>query len=168
MKPSKQPRGARGRYAPTDTDERMWANIEKEHETVAGINDCWRWIGGMFEETGYGKFYVDRYPHYAHRWVYRRLVGTIPESLELDHLCRHRWCVNPAHLQPVTHRVNVIRGDAAQSNKRRAAERTHCRSGHELTPENTYHNPGGYRACRICLRAGSLRHYWKKKGQNNG
>jgi hypothetical protein len=70
---------------------------------------CWRWKGGQ-NGPGYSMFWLDGQMRYAHRLVYELLVGPIPEGLELDHLCRNRACVNPAHLEPVTHSLNVLRG----------------------------------------------------------
>jgi hypothetical protein len=80
----------------------------------------------------------------AHCIAYRLLVGEVPEGLELDHLCRNPRCCNPDHLDPVTHAVNMSRGAHAM--------KTHCKHGHEYTPENTYVNPRGSRECRVCIR----------------
>jgi len=88
----------------------------------------------------------------AHRAMYVLMVGAIPDGLMLDHLCRNRACVNPGHLEPVTHAENQRRGVLA---------RTHCKWGHEFTPENTYVG-GGKRTCRIC-NAESVRRYTLRK-----
>lgn len=53
---------------------------------------------------------------YAHRAMYEQEVGPITEGLELDHLCRQTMCVNPSHLEPVTHAVNLRRGNGAKVN----------------------------------------------------
>jgi hypothetical protein len=83
------------------------------------------------------------------------LVGPIPDGLVIDHLCRVRHCVNPAHMEPVTDRENVFRGFAAI---------THCPKGHEYTADNTYIPPStGSRECRRC-RAEQRRKYKRKKG----
>ena len=80
--------------------------------------------------------------------VYALLVGEIPAGLELDHLCRVRECVNPQHLEAVTHHENMLRS--------REATKTHCKHGHEFTPENTYtyqRGVGIQRCCKTCTYA---------------
>lgn len=109
---------------------------------------CWEWTGRL-DTFGYGQ--VDwpnsKKAQSAHRAIYKHLIGEIPEGMELDHLCRNRRCANPAHLEPVTHRENCRRG-------LKGILRTHCKLGHELTPENTYVQPKtGQRHCRKCKRA---------------
>ena len=95
----------------------------------AGDDACWSWLGAR-SQTGYGRFWVDGKTVKAHRWAYEHLVGPIPDGLTIDHLCRVRSCVNPAHLEPVSNRVNVLRGDAPAA---RNARKTHCVRGHEFT-----------------------------------
>jgi HNH endonuclease len=109
---------------------------------------CWIWIGALASFSpstplGYGRFRGRQ----AHRVAWERLRGPVPENLELDHLCRMTPCVNPDHLEPVTHAENLRRGKGNQN-----AQKTHCIRGHEFTPENTYRQSGGGRGCRICRR----------------
>lgn len=105
---------------------------------------CIKWTGAL-DRDGYGR--VGRDCDLAHRVAYEREFGPIPEGLEIDHLCRVRSCVNPEHLEPVTHAENMRRLSEAI---------THCRHGHEYTPENSYPIPprarGGRRDCRECIR----------------
>ncbi len=119
---------------------------------VRKTEGCWEWIG-YDGPNGYGRVKLVGRNILAHRAVYEALVGTIPEGAELDHLCRNRRCVNPAHLEPVTRRVNVLRGVAPAAVN---AKKTHCIRGHEYTPENTRAgiNRAGHptRACRTCIR----------------
>lgn len=125
---------------------RFWAKVRK-------TDTCWLWIGGK-NHYGYGSFQTRRgdgwFAAQAHRVAYEALVGPIPDGLTIDHLCRNRACVNPAHMEPVTRGENVLRGESAAATH---ARKTHCKYGHEFTPENTYTPPGrDVRMCRACIR----------------
>lgn len=85
----------------------------------------------------------------AHKWAYESIVGPVPEGMELDHLCRNRACVNPAHLEAVSRRVNQLRGLSISAKN---ARKTHCVHGHPLTGENVYEWRGS-RYCRACRAA---------------
>ena len=97
-------------------------------------NGCWIWNGGVCED-GYGKSGRRAGQTLAHRAFYVILVGPIPAGMELDHTCKNRLCVNPSHLEPVSHAVNVARGDYLSNHRNR--RKTHCVRGHEFTPSNT-------------------------------
>jgi hypothetical protein len=116
--------------------------------------DCIIWPGSRYS-TGYGRVWRDGRMQSAHRAAYQDAYGPIPEGLVLDHLCRVRLCVNPDHLEPVTHRVNILRGVGASA---RNVVKTHCPRGHAFTTENTYLNPRGFRVCRECHRAADRRY----------
>lgn len=123
--------------------------IERVMAKVAKGPGCWEWQG-FRNELGYGIAFVGKKRRRAHRVVYELLVGPIPDGLVLDHLYRNTPCVNPAHLEPVTQRENIRRA-VWVVRKERAAARTHCNRGHELTPENTYIvAKTGRRKCRKC------------------
>lgn len=70
---------------------------------------CWIWQRSV-DDKGYGRIAIKGKQWKVHRLAYTLFVGPIPQHLELDHLCRHRDCCNPEHLEPVTHRENFMRG----------------------------------------------------------
>lgn len=125
---------------------RFWAKVDR----TGGPAACWPWTAYR-TRSGYGRFNLGgKRIDTAHRVAYVLLRGPVPEGLQLDHLCRVRHCVNPAHLEPVTQRENLLRGATVPA---RYATRTRCVNGHEFTPENTA--PGrtpGQRRCRACDR----------------
>lgn len=126
-------------------DQRFWEKVWRW-----GDKECWTWLGAT--SRGYGYFSPDRKAGkqgLAHRWVYQALIGPIPPGATLDHLCRNRACVNPAHLEAVTVKENVLRGVGHSAQN---ARKTHCLRGHLLSGENLYLN-NGQRHCRACRAA---------------
>lgn len=115
-------------------EERFWAKVQR-------TDSCWVWTGALTHK-GYGVFhdYGNRTIQ-SHCFAYEHFVGSIPGDLEIDHLCRNRACVNPAHLEPVTHRTNILRGTALI---------THCPQGHAYDEANTRFDLQGHRLCRTC------------------
>lgn len=122
-----------------DPVKRFWTYVDTG-------GDCWIWTAAKVP-AGYGFMRWDGRNQPAHRIAYQLLVGPIPTGHVLDHLCRVRVCVNPDHLEPVTHRVNLLRGVGISAQK---ASRTHCPNGHEFTENNIYwwHNARYCRQCR--------------------
>lgn len=133
-------------------EDRFFAKVEFSPDRYDGT-PCLLWTASL-DGHGYGAFYDGTRTEAgnpktvrAHRWLYERWLGPVPDGLDLDHLCRVRHCVNPDHLEPVTRAVNLARSSLTPQ-ARRAAQ-THCLRGHEFTPENTYLRAHG-RSCRQC------------------
>lgn len=103
---------------------------------------CWTWTAQLTPD-GYGR--RSKNPKSAHRYVYERLVGPIPEGLQIDHLCRNRACVNPAHMEPVTNWENTLRGENFIAKQ---VKGNTCPKGHPY--DAVYVGPSYTR--RYCLR----------------
>lgn len=113
---------------------------------------CWTWLANTFGD-GRGQVTYKQKKWQAHKWLYCALRGNVPQGMELDHLCRNGLCVNPYHLEPVTHRVNLLRGRGWAATN---AQKAMCPQGHPYTPENTYtwrHSDGSLlRYCCECKK----------------
>jgi hypothetical protein len=129
--------------------DRFWPKVERR-----GQQECWPWLASL--RNGYGQIYDGedwRNPKalYAHRVAYGLMVGPIPKGMQLDHICRDRRCVNPAHLEPVTLAENLARGEGF--GQRLYRQKTHCKHGHPFEGDNLYVAPDGHRVCKTCRRA---------------
>ena len=123
--------------------ERLEAGTHREP------SGCWVWMGARVS-SGYGAIKNGGKQLAVHRAAYELHVGLIPDGMVLDHLCRNPPCWRLDHLEVVTQQVNTLRGIGPTAKQ---AKRTHCKHGHEFTPENTY--VGGFpsgRRCRTCRR----------------
>jgi len=112
---------------------------------------------------GYGMFWWNKRKGLAHRFAYETFIGPIPEGLEIDHKCRNPSCVNPAHLQTVSHKTNIILGVVGEVNAARQRSITHCPRGHPYNEVNTYISPRGGRNCRMCRRESQSRYRQNKR-----
>jgi hypothetical protein len=121
-------------------------------------NGCHIWYGSLTED-GYGRFTINFQAWLAHRYAYFLKYGTLDPKKEIDHKCRVRRCVNPDHLEEVTSKENVMRGNTVA---RRNSNKTHCKHGHEFTIENTYIKSNGGRLCKQCGRDNARKYYHVK------
>lgn len=133
----------------TDLPERLAVRISVD------VNGCWLWTGNRSRSYGYiynGGGRGNERRTMAHRAVYEAAVGPVPDGLELDHLCRVRLCVNPAHLEPVTRLENIRRGVGPAILGALNGSKTECKNGHPFDEANTRLRPTGGRTCRQCER----------------
>lgn len=131
---------------PSDYERRFWAKVNK-----SGPGGCWLWTAAD-DGRGYGAVNSPtrkRQMVKAYRVAYELVVGPVPLGLTLDHLCRVKLCVNPAHLEPVTTAENIRRGQGFAYWQR---QKTHCPQGHQYDEENTYVLPSRptARYCKAC------------------
>jgi hypothetical protein len=130
-------------------DGRFWDKVDLEgpvsEDPLASVTTpCWLWLGKV-DRNGYGLVKIDGVMFTAHRAAWELERGPFPEGLESDHLCRVRNCVRPDHIEPVTRRENILRGDGSGA---RAVRTGKCFRGHE----DWTHRPGGGRRCNECAR----------------
>ena len=125
---------------------RFWTKVHK----TAG---CWNWTAYV-DKQGYGMFRNRFGTTLAHRRSYEILRGPIPKGKELDHLCRNRRCVNPKHLEPVSHRENMLRSPRTRIVNGR------CKRGHsDLIVRNGQTDI----YCRACRQMRDRGYYRKRK-----
>lgn len=129
----------------TSIEARFWPKVQK-------TPTCWIWTAGTTKD-GYGRIYLGggrgAKRSVAHRVAYELLVGSVPDGMVLDHLCRVTSCVNPDHLEVVTVRENTRRGTNAWATAHRTGT---CHRGHSLAEGNYYVGTNGSRTCKECSR----------------
>ena len=137
-------------------EQRFWEKVGPYDDP----NVCWLWIAATVRNSGklkYGRFRIDDRLVYPHRLSYEMYHHvTIPKGMTIDHVkergCTSTLCVNPHHLEVVTNRVNILRGNNLAALHSR---QTHCKHGHQFTEENIYlYN--GKRHCCVCKRMKSV------------
>lgn len=147
----------------------MDPTVHQRHFSRVTINGsgCWLWPGAVTKSDrpgggGYAIARVDGKTRLLHRAMYEHHVGPIPDGATLDHLCRVRHCVNPAHLEPVTSQTNTLRGVGPTA---RNAVKTACTQGHPYDGDNLYVDKSGRRHCRTCRRERTQRWYSERGGR---
>lgn len=139
-------------------EDRFWAKVDKNGplpKERPELGNCWVWTAATYPD-GYGSFSVARKSRGAHRVAYEMAVGPVPVGLVIDHLCRRPSCVRYTHLEAVPQLLNIDRGELPKHRARYVESlrtKTHCKWGHEFTPENTaFYGGKPYRICRACKR----------------
>jgi len=140
------------------TSPRHASRTDRFHNSYEKRGTCWIWTKKIGRD-GYGRFYLGRRWLMAHRFAWELLIGPIPEGLEPDHLCHtrdlscpggptciHRRCVNPDHLEAVTHRENMRRTPYIAAK----VAQVECINGHSYDDHNTRIDTRGCRRCRTC------------------
>lgn len=143
---------------PANTIDRMM-----RLNVIVSPSGCWEWTGKI-ADNGYGHTSINGQSHLAHRAFYTSFKGEIGEGLTIDHLCRNRKCVNPDHLEAVSHRENNLRGPQNPASINHA--KTHCVHGHELSGANLHIRRRGSNVSRVCkrCRAEATARYNARKG----
>lgn len=144
-----------------DAYNRFFAKIQIDPQT-----DCWLWTASK-TKNGYPRFHLNGKWAAAHRIMYQWTFGQIPPDKECDHICDlrgapepNRHCVNPDHIQIVTHRENTLRGKTIPALN---ITKTHCPQGHEYTEENTWVGKRVSRTCKLCSNSRTLAYYHRNR-----
>lgn len=126
---------------------------------------CLLWLGRLSDQ-GYSRTSAG---NAAHRLAYEKTIGPIPDGHESDHLCRVRCCIEPRHLEPVTHLENLRRGvGILERVGLLTASKTHCPQGHAYAGGNLHTRKNGARECRACMRERTARRRAAEKEKTVG
>lgn len=130
--------------------EKLWLGTDRQ------ASGCWAWERTLLP-NGYGQLSINGRKHYLHRIFYLLTYGPIGEGLQIDHLCRNRACCRPDHLEAVTCRENILRGQTIAAFH---ARKTHCIKGHPFASPNLYisryRRKGVLKTTRTCRTCAGL------------
>lgn len=151
---------------------RLFSSIKISTEHFYKHDPCWEWTKSRYIKTDYAQASVTvnktQFNVSGHKLFYQLFVGFIPHPLVIDHLCRVHYCVNPAHLELVTHKENTARGMWIQ--RRGPALKTMCSNGHAMIGDNIQYGANKRntiskirRYCRRCRNEKERRYQQRKK-----
>lgn len=139
----------------------MWqGNRDRGIVSSMQNNSCINWPTSS-NKGGYGQVYFQNTCMTVHRMIYLLFVGIIPNGYQIDHLCRNRACINPEHLEAVTMRENIRRGESGIRNR----IKTKCKRGHEF--DKSINRRNGERICSLCQQMREKRRVKRTHGKSN-
>lgn len=141
-----------------EVQARFWSKVDRPDD-----EECWLWTGNR-NPNGYGMWKLEGVQRSVHLWSYEWMVGPVPEGLEIDHKCRVRHCLNPRHLEAVTHQENMLR---SQSPVAENAAKRYCPRGHALVEGNLVASTAkrAARQCLTCSREMAREYRARKKAE---
>jgi len=142
-----------------ETDLELLGRAAAVYVERCDLTGCWNWRGKI-GKNGYGRIRIDKQDVLVHRFFCATLNGEFPADFQVDHLCRNRACVAPAHLEAVTHTVNWLRSDSVV---RRKLDQVVCLHGHPLSGPNLYVDKRGHRGCKECNRRRTAEYQHRRK-----
>lgn len=141
----------------TCAEYRFWTKVKLDPAT-----GCLEWLGCK-TVCGYGQFRYNGKTGSAHRYIMGLPTRKGCDWRVVVHLCRNPGCVNPNHLEIVTHHENTRQSGVLDNTGNISRAKTHCPQGHEYMGDNLYITPSGVRNCRACRKSSSARHKARAK-----
>lgn len=148
------------------TDDEKYQLIKRFEKNFKVLeNGCWQWTLKL-NEKGYSSFPINKLfcsGHRASMFIYKNVPFRGIKEVA-DHLCRNRGCVNPDHIEMVTHRTNTMRGIGLSSMN---DKKEICIRGHDLVAPNLRIHKMGFRECRACEKIRWAERWKIKKALKN-
>lgn len=133
---------------------RFFSKVKVSTERFWNGTPCWEWTAGL-TAGGYAKARYRKTNTSGHRIMFSWLVHPLPPGSlqgECDHLCRVTSCVNPIHIEFVSHAVNMERSTAREKASESLSNKPICKNGHARTPDNSLTGKDGIKRCATCRK----------------